>query len=87
MFYVYILHLIKTNKIYTGSTQSLKIRIRQHLSNKVLSTKHKDPKLIYYEAYRIKSDAQRRERFLKTTEGKRLLKQQLRDLFTEIEYL
>jgi flagellar basal body-associated protein FliL len=35
--------------------------------------------LIHYEAYNLKSDAQRREKFLKTTEGKRLLRQQIKE--------
>jgi hypothetical protein len=32
------------------------------------------------EAYLLESDARRRERFLKSTEGKRLLRQQIRDV-------
>ncbi len=86
MFYVYILHLTKTNQLYTGSTSNLKVRINQHASNKVISTKRKEPVLVHYEVYKCKSDAQRRERFLKTSEGKRLLRQQIRDLLIEIKY-
>jgi hypothetical protein len=36
--------------------------------------------LIHAEAYALGTDARRRERFLKTTEGKRLLRQKLRDI-------
>lgn len=36
-------------------------------------------KLIFYEAYLMKSDAQRREVYLKTTKGKRALKLMLVD--------
>ncbi len=55
------------------------------MSGKVKSTKHKRPlKLIHYEAYLLKSDAQRREKFLKTSEGKRFLKMQIRDFFEKI---
>lgn len=86
MYYVYILHLKKVNKLYTGSTQNLKTRLNQHLNNKVLSSKNRNPDLIHYEVYKLKSDAQRREKFLKTTEGKRLLRQQLRDILEEIKY-
>ena len=79
MFYVYILEL-KDATHYTGSTGDLKRRYKEHEQGKVESTKHKRPhKLILYEAYLLKSDAERRERFLKTTEGKRLLRQQIRD--------
>ena len=79
MYYIYIL-LLKNNNFYTSSTDNLKRRILEHKRGKVKSTKHKQPcKLIHYEAYLFKSDALRREKFLKTTEGKRFLKQQLRD--------
>ena len=79
MYYVYLLQLSNGN-IYTGSTGDLKRRILEHRNGGVISTKHHRPvKLILYEAYLLKSDAQRREKYLKTTEGKRLLKQQIRD--------
>jgi len=39
-------------------------------------------KLIFYEAYLVKSDAQRREMYLKTTKGKRALKLMLADYFS-----
>ena len=79
MYYVYLLQL-NNDKIYAGSTSDLKRRMAEHKQGRVESTKHKLPaKLILYEAYLLKSDAQRRERYLKTTEGKRFLRQQIRD--------
>ena len=85
MIYVYFL-LLNNGNIYTGATSDLKRRIAEHKNGKVTSTKNKRPiKLIHYESYLLKSDALRREKFLKTTEGKRFLKQQLRDLFATIK--
>ncbi|MBI2039141.1 MAG: GIY-YIG nuclease family protein [Candidatus Niyogibacteria bacterium] len=79
MFYVYLLQL-NNGDIYTGSTSDLKQRLKDHSSGKTASTRYGGPvKLILYEAYLLKSDAQRRERYLKTTEGKRFLRQQIRD--------
>ena len=79
MHYVYILRLVN-DTLYTGSTGDLRRRIIEHKNRKVTSTKHKLPvKLLLYEAYCLKSDAERRERYLKTTEGKRFLRQQIRD--------
>ena len=80
MFYVYI--LVQNDKhLYTGFTDDLRRRYKQHTNGLNISTKHKRPLvLIHYEAYLLKTDATRRERFLKTTEGKRLLKQQVRDI-------
>ena len=83
MYYVYIL-VLNNSQLYTGSTGDLKRRYPEHKNGKVISTKLRRPlELIHYEAYFKKSDATRRERFLKTTEGKRLLKQQLRDILVE----
>lgn len=86
MFYVYILHT-NNNQLYTGFTQDIKRRMEDHKSGKVESTKHKLPvKLIHYEAYLKKSDAMRREKFLKKSEGKKYLKQQIKDILLELTY-
>ncbi|MSU75379.1 MAG: GIY-YIG nuclease family protein [Candidatus Magasanikbacteria bacterium] len=82
MYYVYILRL-KNKDLYKGSTSDLKERIIYHRRGKVDSTKNKEPQLIHYECYFKKSDAERRERFLKTTEGMRLLRQQIRDTLNQ----
>ena len=84
MYYVYILKLANDN-LYKGSTKDLNNRIVEHKNGKVESTKNFRPlKLIHYECYALKSDALRREKFLKTTEGRRLLKQQIRDIMNQI---
>jgi len=83
MYYVYFLFL-NNQKIYKGFTANLKRRISEHKIGKVSSTKNKNPTLIHYEAYLLKTDAERREKFLKTTEGRRLLKQQLKDLLNKL---
>ena len=80
MHYIYIL-LLSNKDLYKGSTDNLKRRVSEHNQRKVESTKNYLPaKLIHYEAYLDKKDAQRREKFLKTTEGRRLLKQQLKEV-------
>lgn len=80
MYYVYFL-LLSNNDIYKGQATDLKQRVNDHKTGKVQSTKNFRPfKLIGYEAYILKSDALRREKYLKTTEGIRLLKQQYRDI-------
>ncbi|OGF63384.1 hypothetical protein A2926_00235 [Candidatus Giovannonibacteria bacterium RIFCSPLOWO2_01_FULL_44_40] len=80
MHYVYFLKL-SNGDIYKGITSDLERRMQEHNSGNVESTKNYRPvKLFAYEAYLLKSDAERREKFLKTTEGRRLLKQQYRDI-------
>ncbi|PIS20851.1 excinuclease ABC subunit C [candidate division WWE3 bacterium CG08_land_8_20_14_0_20_43_13] len=84
MFYVYILKLAN-KQCYTGYTANLKQRIDEHKRGLVKSTSSKGPvTLIHYEAYTEKTDAQRRERYLKTTRGKQLLRQQIRDLLNKL---
>ena len=84
MYYVYILKLCNGH-FYKGSTGDLKRRLDEHEKGKVFSTKNKRPvKLIHYEAYLLKSDAVRREKFLKTTEGKRYLQKQIKDLLADL---
>lgn len=84
-YYVYIL-LLSNNQLYTDFTSKLNERLKQHKTGNVKSTRNRRPiKLIHYEAYTKESDAHRREKYLKTTEGKRFLKQQIRDLLTSIK--
>lgn len=86
-YYVYILLLVN-KQLYTGFTSDLHSRITDHKNGKVESTKHRRPlELIHAESYLLESDARRRERFLKTTEGKRLLRQQIRDILRAKEVI
>jgi len=81
MFYVYIL-LLNNKQIYTGYTEDLKRRIDEHKKGRAEFTSQRLPvKLIHYEAYLLKEDAERREKYLKTTEGKRFLRQQIKKVF------
>ena len=84
MHYVYILQSIKRkNWLYKGSTADLKKRIQEHNSSKNFSTAPYAPfKLIYYEAYLLKSDAEAREKYLKTSMGMRVIKKQLANYLT-----
>ncbi|MEQ1561292.1 MAG: GIY-YIG nuclease family protein [Nitrospira sp.] len=79
MFYVYVLKN-KSNNFYTGYTSNLKRRFVEHNQGLNLSTKkHKPWVIIYYECCLDESDAKRRERYLKTTQGGRLLKRRLKN--------
>jgi putative endonuclease len=75
---------MSNSQIYTGSTSDLKLRMRRHESGNVTTTsKYLPVTMLGYEAYSLKTDAQRREKYLKTTEGKRLLRQQYRDIINK----
>jgi len=80
MYYVYILKL-DNKQLYAGFTSDLKRRIAEHQRGGSAFTSARLPvELVHYEAYKLESDARRREKFLKTTEGKALLRKQVRDL-------
>ena len=80
MFYTYILQSKKTDELYVGFTNNLKKRFKEHNLGLNFSTKRFKPwGLIYYEACLSELDAKRREHYLKTSQGGRLLKRRLKD--------
>lgn len=81
-FSVYVLQSRKYNEIYIGCTKDLKKRLVQHNEGLNESTKRYVPwEIIYYESCRDTLDAQRREKYLKTSQGRRLLKRRLKEFF------
>jgi putative endonuclease len=82
-FYVYVLQSETDNQFYTGYTSDLKKRLEEHNAGNVLSTKNRRPlKLVYFEGCLNQQDATHREKYLKTTYGKRYLKSRLKNYFT-----
>ena len=82
MFYVYVLESQKNGKLYMGQTSDLIRRLKEHNQGLNFSTKSERPwRCIYYEVCINEQDAKRRESYLKTTQGKRLLKQRLKEYF------
>ena len=79
MFYVYVLHSIADDGLYIGYSTDLKKRISEHKRGASFATSYREPwKLIYYEAYIERADAEGRERYLKSGGGRRFLRGQLR---------
>ena len=80
MFYVYILQSSKQGNLYIGYTSDLKKRIKEHNLGLNFSTKRYMPwEIIYYEDCKEETDARRREKYLKTTQGYRLIKRRIKD--------
>ncbi|MDO8571130.1 MAG: GIY-YIG nuclease family protein [bacterium] len=84
MFYNYVLQSKKNNELYIGYTTDLKRRLAEHNRGLNPSTKRYIPwQIIYYEACLNDADAKRREGYMKTTQGGRLLKRRLKEFLYE----
>ena len=79
MFYVYVIRSRKSGRLYTGSTNDLRKRLKQHNEGKSTWTIHKGQwEIIYYVASLNEEDVRSREKYLKTGMGKRYLKNRLK---------
>ncbi len=78
MYYVYVIKSEKNRKQYIGYTENLEERLQSHNAGKVRSTKSFIPyKIIYKEEYLNKTEARKRELFLKSGKGREYLKSNL----------
>ena len=85
MYYSYVLQSEKDNEFYIGFTKDLKLRFEKHEKGLVESTKNRRPlKLIYYEACLNQKDATKREKYLKTYNGKMFLHNRLKSYLTGV---
>jgi putative endonuclease len=83
MHYVYVLKSESDGDLYTGCTGDLRKRFNQHNEGRVPATRGRAPlTLLYYEACVCADDAFRREKYLKTSYGKRYVRSRLRAYFT-----
>ena len=82
-YYVYVLQSIKyPQKFYYGSTSDLRKRLDKHNRGINFSTRPYSPwRLVFYEAYLYKEDAIRRENYLKTSNGQKVIKQMLKEYY------
>lgn len=79
MFYTYVLLSEKDGKLYTGYTNDLWKRFKDHSEGRVSVTKNRGPFIIiYYEACLHMQDATAREKYLKSGMGKRFLRNRLK---------
>ena len=77
-YYVYVLQSKKDGNLYIGFTPDLRPRLKKHNEGKVNSTKYRRPlELIYYETYKDRSIAQKRERQLKNGKTHTALRKRL----------
>jgi Predicted endonuclease containing a URI domain len=76
MFFVYVLKSLNFEKYYIGFTSNLEARINahNHLANKGWTKNFKPWKLVYSETFQTKTEAMKREKELKSQQGRNFLK-------------
>lgn len=71
MYYVYILQSQKDFGFYTGLTENISRRLREHNSGQVKATKARAPFMVTYtEMFETRQKARAREKFFKTGAGR-----------------
>jgi len=86
-YYIYVLQSLKDYNWYTGYTNDLKKRLKEHNDGKNISTKNQRPfKLIYFEGCLNEEDAKAREKYLKSGMGKRYIKNRLKRYLHEVNF-
>ena len=84
LYWVYILLSLSDNKRYIGFTTGLKLRLKEHFEGRVFSTKYRRPLILMYaECCLNEADARRREKYFKTTDGRRFLAKRLKCYYLE----
>lgn len=75
MYFVYVLKSLKNNKRYTGFTlKDPEIRLKEHNFGTNSYTRQNRPFVLsYFEKFSSIEEARRREKFLKTGQGRRFL--------------
>jgi putative endonuclease len=81
MFYIYVLRSDKNKKRYVGSTSKLpQERTHDHNAGTNTFTRQNKPwGLIYHEPFTTKSEALKRENFLKSGQGRKWLDENVRE--------
>ena len=75
MFYAYVLKSVGNDYYYKGHCQNLEKRLEQHNSGMTISIKPYIPfYLVYKEAFETRQEAIAREKYFKTSAGRRYLK-------------
>ncbi|KAF0152009.1 MAG: putative endonuclease [Ignavibacteria bacterium] len=74
-YYVYILQSMNNDKTYVGQTENLERRLKEHNSGKTSYTAKYVPwKIVYFEKYSTREESLKREKYLKSSAGRRFIK-------------
>ena len=74
MYYVYVIESINLGKRYVGFTADLSNRLNEHNGGKSKSNKSfRTFRLIYFEEFTLKDEALKREKYLKSSAGRKYI--------------
>ena len=79
MYTVYVLYSKQHDKLYIGFTSNLEARLKSHneLGKKGFTVRYRPWKLIHTETFENKTDAMRREKQLKSGQGRAWIRKHL----------
>ncbi|MCR4329232.1 MAG: GIY-YIG nuclease family protein [Candidatus Roizmanbacteria bacterium] len=86
MYYTYVLISTKNKRLYVGSTDNLKRRIKEHNDGigGVYTRINRPFTLLFYEAYISQLDAKKQEKFYKTGYGREVLRGKIESSLIEV---
>ena len=80
MYFIYVLYSKNFDRYYVGLSSNIELRLKQHNSKKVKSTKAFAPwEIIHFEKFETRIEARKREKYLKSAAGRRWRKNNLGD--------
>lgn len=80
IYYVYVIQSKTDSRLYVGLSKDISKRVKAHNSGQVFSTKGFRPwKLVYQEEICERTEARKREKFLKHGSGKEFIKKILKN--------
>ncbi len=86
-FCVYILFSQKDFLLYIGFSTNIEARVKKHNSGGNISTANRVPlELIFCEFYLYEEDARKREKYFKTSMGKKAIKLMLKSTLEKMGY-
>ncbi len=78
MFFTYVLYSHKSDRIYIGQTNNIALRLTEHNQGKSKSTKRYKPWIVIYkEKFDSRSDAMKREKELKSHQGREFIRKKI----------
>ena len=75
MFYAYVIQSLTDGTYYKGHCENIEVRLKQHNAGSTSSIKSKVPfKIVYFEEFEKREHAIAREKYFKTSAGRKYLK-------------